>query len=394
MCVAGEYWIKFLKEDELTKPASPGWLFLYDFFSSFKNAVAVIFIIFALVARPVWVDGKSMLPTLQNNDWLIVTEIKGKPQRGDIIVSCQPNVYNEQLIKRVIAVAGDTIDIDFSTGSVYLNGELYNEPYINEGTFTGFDVDFPLTVNEGCVFVMGDNRNNSLDSRSSSIGLIKEEYILGKARIRFFPPATQIYTNKECQKACMGSLFMEDNKPNENVKPRSNKLLHNFYDIAEIISSAVIAIMIMFTFIFRFVGVIGSSMETTLTQGDWLCVSAYISQPEYGDIVIITHSNFFTEPLVKRVIAVGGQTVDLKNGSVYVDGKKLTETYAHGVTVPLDYVVTFPLEVPEGKYFVLGDNRENSTDSRSALCGLIDEDDILGRVRFRLLPFGDFNVNN
>jgi len=194
LCVAGEYWIKFLKEDELTKPASSGWLFLYDFFSSFKNAVAVIFIIFALVARPVWVDGKSMLPTLQNNDWLIVTEIKGKPQRGDIIVSCQPNVYNEQLIKRVIAVAGDTIDIDFSTGSVYLNGELYNEPYINEGTFTGFDVDFPLTVNEGCVFVMGDNRNNSLDSRSSSIGLIKEEYILGKARVRFFPPGdTNIY---------------------------------------------------------------------------------------------------------------------------------------------------------------------------------------------------------
>ncbi|NLB36381.1 MAG: signal peptidase I [Clostridiales bacterium] len=186
---------------------------------------------------------------------------------------------------------------------------------------------------------------------------------------------------------------MEDNKPNENTKTKSKMILQNFYDIAEIMTSAVIAIMIMFTFIFRFVGVIGSSMDTTLAEGDWLCVSAYIAEPEYGDIVIITHSNFFTEPIVKRVIAVGGQSVDIKNGSVYVDGKKLSEKYTRGMTMPIDYSITFPLEVPEGKYFVLGDNRENSTDSRSSLCGFIDEDDILGRVLFRLLPFGNFNVN-
>ncbi len=196
MCVAGEYWIKFLKAEDCSPPANKKWIFVYDIFAALKNVVAVIFIVFALVARPVWVDGKSMLPTLQNNDWLIVTEIKGSPQRGDIVVICQPNIYNEQLIKRVIAVSGDKIDIDFESGDVFINGELCDEPYINEGTFTCFDVEFPLTVDEGCVFVMGDNRNDSLDSRSSSIGLINEKYILGKARVRFFPLSDwNIYIN-------------------------------------------------------------------------------------------------------------------------------------------------------------------------------------------------------
>jgi signal peptidase I len=194
LCVSGEYWIRFLKEDELTQPPASGWIFLYNFFASFKFALAVLFIVFSFVIRPVWVDGKSMLPTLQNNDWVIVTELKERPKRGDIIVSCLPNVFNEQLIRRVIAIEGDTIDIDFKTGIVFINGEPYNEPYINESTLTAFDVQFPLTVDEGCVFVMGDNRNFSLDSRSSDIGLIKEEYILGKARIRLFPPGnTKIY---------------------------------------------------------------------------------------------------------------------------------------------------------------------------------------------------------
>ncbi len=188
---------------------------------------------------------------------------------------------------------------------------------------------------------------------------------------------------------------MEENiRQNDNAKTLKAKALQNIYDVAEIIASAVIAIMILFTFVFRFVGVIGESMENTLFQDDWLCVSAYIAEPEYGDIVIITHANYFTEPLVKRVIAVSGQTVDLDDGYVYVDGVKLDEPYTHGVTVKLDYSIKFPLKVPEGKYFVLGDNRENSTDSRTSLCGLIDEDDILGKVRFRVLPFGDFDVNN
>lgn len=185
---------------------------------------------------------------------------------------------------------------------------------------------------------------------------------------------------------------MEEKEVNTNKAKRY--LTRNIYDVAEILTTAIISIMIAFTFIFRFVGVIGASMETTLIENDWLCVSAHISQPKKGDIIIITHSNYFTQPLVKRVIAVGGQTVDIKNGEVYVDSIKLDEPYARGYTRPLDYTINYPLVVPEGEYFVMGDNRENSTDSRSSLCGFIDENNVLGKVWFRMVPFGDFKIDN
>ncbi len=128
-----------------------------------------------------------MVPTLQNGDWLAVRAVNTAIDRGDIVVITQPNSLNEPLIKRVIAVGGDELDIDFAAGTVYVNGEALDEPYIAEATRRQFDVAFPLTVPEGFLFVMGDNRNNSLDSRSSTIGFIDERYVLGVAEFRFFP---------------------------------------------------------------------------------------------------------------------------------------------------------------------------------------------------------------
>ncbi|MBQ7596572.1 MAG: signal peptidase I, partial [Clostridia bacterium] len=131
-------------------------------------------------------DGRSMMPTLYDGDWLVVSG-QHSYDRGDIIIITQPNDMHEPLVKRVIAVGGEKININFETGDVFINDELIDEPYIKESTRRSFDVSFPYVVPEGCVFAMGDNRNDSLDSRSSRVGSIDERYILGKAVCRVLP---------------------------------------------------------------------------------------------------------------------------------------------------------------------------------------------------------------
>ena len=171
-----------------TKKKKPGaWAFFYDWLDSVLGAVIIIFILFTFVFRPVWVEVESMLDTLKDGDWVAVSGITLQVKRGDIVVITQPNRMHEPLIKRVIALGGDRLDIDFVNHEVSVNGEILDEKYIRQPTSRSFDVKFPLTVPEGFVFVMGDNRNNSLDSRSSEIGFIDERYILGVAKVRLFP---------------------------------------------------------------------------------------------------------------------------------------------------------------------------------------------------------------
>ena len=119
------------------------------------------------------------------------------PKRGDVVVisrntenSTVVGSYKEPIIKRVIATEGDIVDIDFSKGIVYVNNEALNEPYIKEPTTRMGDVKFPLVVKENCIFVLGDNRNDSKDSRSSEIGedgQVDIKYVLGHAILRVFP---------------------------------------------------------------------------------------------------------------------------------------------------------------------------------------------------------------
>lgn len=183
-----EFWVEFSQPDEDdVGPASRFLETAYDFLDSLKGAVIAVFLVFALMFRVVGVEGDSMNPTLDSGDWLAVSGAETEFERGDIVVVTQPWARNVPIIKRVIAVGGDTIYIDFNTHEVFVNGELMDEPYIAEPTALHYDVVFPLTVDEGKLFVMGDNRNDSVDSRSSAIGLIDERYVLGKALVRIFP---------------------------------------------------------------------------------------------------------------------------------------------------------------------------------------------------------------
>lgn len=161
------------------RPSSAGkW---FDFVATIAGAIAVVMLILTFLFRVVTVDGHSMVPTLQDGDRLILTDFNAQYERGEIVVISRSD--DDPLVKRIIAVAGDTID--FQDGDVYLNDELLYEPYIDQETY---DVspgppDFPLTVPPGYVFVMGDNRGNSLDSRSYEVGLVDTHRILGKVMI-------------------------------------------------------------------------------------------------------------------------------------------------------------------------------------------------------------------
>lgn len=163
------------------------WEIIYEWMDSFVFSIILILLVFVFCFRVVGVDGESMMPTLNNGDWLTVRAINKEIKRGDIVIITQPNDLNKPLVKRVIAVGGDTLDINFSTGAVEVNGEVIDEPYIMEQTRNKGDFDKPIKIPEGYVFVMGDNRNDSMDSRFDSIGIIDERYILGVANARMFP---------------------------------------------------------------------------------------------------------------------------------------------------------------------------------------------------------------
>lgn len=159
---------------------------IYEWVESISYAFIAIFIIFAFVFRVVGVEGDSMYPTLRNGDWLIIRDSDYKPSKGDIVVINQPNERHKTLIKRVIGLEGDEIYIDYVKHELYINGALADEPYI-VSPMVSMDSYYSAKVPAGHVFVMGDNRNNSLDSRSDEIGFIDSRYVLGKTSFRLLP---------------------------------------------------------------------------------------------------------------------------------------------------------------------------------------------------------------
>ena len=163
---------------------------LYEWVQSLVGSVLVVVAIFTFVIRMMGVDGHSMLNTLQHGDRLLVVNsmLYHDYKYGDIVILRKNGVFDDDpIVKRVIAVEGQTVDIDFAEGIVYVDGEALEEDYIREPTYTAEGTEFPLTVPEGSIFVMGDNRNGSSDSRDYRLGTGDTRYVIGKAAFLIFP---------------------------------------------------------------------------------------------------------------------------------------------------------------------------------------------------------------
>lgn len=160
---------------------------IYDWIQCVVAALVFCVILFSFFARMVDVIGSSMVPTLEDNDKILVSNLFYTPKQGDIIVFRKDTFKDEPLVKRVIATEGQTVDMDFAAGVVYVNGQAMDEPYIAELTREPEEFIGPVTVPENCVFVMGDNRMHSTDSRTNSIGYVDERYIMGRVLFTVFP---------------------------------------------------------------------------------------------------------------------------------------------------------------------------------------------------------------
>ena len=182
--MAGEV-IKKKDEESLSFEKSV-MLYLHDLI----YLLAIVMIVFVFLFRIVVVSGSSMYSTLWNGDWLLVTGsvFSKEPQVGDIVVASKESFnFGEPIIKRVIATEGQTVDIDFEAGIVYVDGVALQEDYTYTPTNVEEGIVFPITIADGCIFAMGDNRNGSRDSRDPSIGMIDTRELLGKAVFLLFP---------------------------------------------------------------------------------------------------------------------------------------------------------------------------------------------------------------
>jgi len=154
---------------------------LYDWMQSIVTVFIVVVFLLTFAGRTMGVHGHSMMPTLQEGDRMVVRSAFYTPARGDIIVFARHDFEDgAALVKRVIALEGDVVDIDTTTGVIYLNGVALDEPYAYEPVFAAGDVTYPFVVPPGHVFAVGDNRNRSLDSRHSEIGAVDEREIIGQ----------------------------------------------------------------------------------------------------------------------------------------------------------------------------------------------------------------------
>ena len=179
---------KELTPEEIEKRELASRRDAYDWIQCLTSALIVCVLLFVFLFRVIDVKGTSMVPTLRNQDKMLVSGLFYKPKKGDIVVFKKDEYDpNKALVKRVIATEGDIINIDFDNGIVYINEKPIQEDYINDLTRTKLDFIGPQTVPEGCVFVMGDNRNMSTDSRKKEISMVDSRLIIGRVYCVLFP---------------------------------------------------------------------------------------------------------------------------------------------------------------------------------------------------------------
>lgn len=178
-------------EAEKTKKTGAGGFAVncYEWMEALITSLAIVAVVFSFMLRIVNVSGPSMQPNLNSDDRVLLYSSFYRPRQGDVVVITHTQGIREPIIKRVIALEHQTVDIDFQSGTVFVDGKPLDESaYIRNGITTQpSDFQFPLTVPDGCVFVLGDNRPVSNDSRSSDVGMVDMHLILGKAEWIVYP---------------------------------------------------------------------------------------------------------------------------------------------------------------------------------------------------------------
>ena len=177
------------KESEQKKeklPDNNAAMEIYDWLQCIVSAFICALLIFTFIGRLSVIDGDSMRDTLHNKDVVVLSNLFYTPQYGDIVI-IETDAIDEPIVKRVIATEGQIIDINFDTGEVMVDGSIILEDYILEPTMSSYGFDGPETVPDGCVFVMGDNRNGSRDSRDATVGMIDTREVLGKVLFLIVP---------------------------------------------------------------------------------------------------------------------------------------------------------------------------------------------------------------
>lgn len=184
----GYIYYDYHKKTEKEEIIATAWISVFHWLYSMVGALFVLFLVFSVFFRIVDVNGNSMHPTLSNADRLLVQSIGYSPEIGDIVIVGSTDKEHKPIVKRVIALAGQKVDIDYETGLVYIDGTALEENYATEMTQPlNAEISYPYIVPKGCVFVLGDNRNDSKDSRSIDVGAVDVNRIVGKAVVRLFP---------------------------------------------------------------------------------------------------------------------------------------------------------------------------------------------------------------
>lgn len=180
------------QEQGVQKAKQPFHAWVLDWVETIVTAFAIVTVVFTFIARVVTVDGGSMEPNYYDGDRVLVTSLAGEAQRGDVVIIV--HTLDETLIKRVVATEGQVVDFDDDLGELIVDGQVVSGDVYgtrNGITFAsenaGDAMEFPQTVPEGCVFVLGDHRDNSTDSRKLSVGMVDRRNILGRVVFNLYP---------------------------------------------------------------------------------------------------------------------------------------------------------------------------------------------------------------